>query len=426
MAIYGTPLTFGGGGGSNDTLPPLLDGFQAVRREGAVVLSAEKLENRRAKDLAGAIWVYGDHEPKNVNDGTKIELTRTEIVGADGKVQKEITDWDSSKDFYARQFTYNAKKHYQTSMAGAVAFLSRPTLRIGDLPSKSVVRLGRYGGNELTWWTTKDVKLDQYLVLSLESASIADFKGIEFDNKEPNNQDTIRQSNGNNNYVLSNTHQWLNSAGVANNWYVAQHSADAEPTFANKAGFLNQWNDKEKSVLLNKEWSVKNPDLDGGGISKFYAKVVLPSATELAIKADTEGTPLDVFNSDSDRIVADSYYYSRSPVVTHSSNVYAVADNGKVFNQPAISFGVQKSTIRPIVNISPDTPVYEQPNEDGSYNICLTSPDDFESASSKVYVYSDTAPTNKSLMWIQKGSNVLYVHNGTNWMPITGVYGGTT
>lgn len=342
----------------------------------------------------------------------------------DPKVKKEITGWDTSKDLYARQFTYNAKKHYQTSMDGAVAFLSRPTLRIGDLPSKSVVRLGRYEGNELTWWTTKDVKLDQYLVLSLESASISDFKGIEFDNKEPSNQDLSRQAYGNNNYVLSNTHQWLNSANAANAWYIAQHPADAEPTFANKAGFLNQWNDKEKSVLVNKEWSVKKPNLDGGGISKFYAKVVLPSATELAIKADTEGTPLDVFNSDSDRIVANSYYYSRSPVVDHPANVYAVSDNGKVFNQPAISRGTQKPTVRPIVSISPDTPVYEQPNEDGSYNICLTSPDDFESASSKVYVYSDTAPTNKSLMWIQKGSNVLYVHNGTNWMPITGVYGG--
>lgn len=342
----------------------------------------------------------------------------------DPKVKKEITGWDTSKDFYARQFTYNAKKHYQTSMDGAVAFLSRPTLRIGDLPSKSVVRLGRYEGNELTWWTTKDVKLDQYLVLSLESASISDFKGIEFDNKEPSNQDLSRQAYGNNNYVLSNTHQWLNSANAANAWYIAQHPADAEPTFANKAGFLNQWNDKEKSVLVNKEWSVKKPNLDDGGISKFYAKVVLPSATELAIKADTEGTPLDVFNSDSDRIVANSYYYSRSPVVDHPANVYAVSDNGKVFNQPAISRGTQKPTVRPIVSISPDTPVYEQPNEDGSYNICFTSPDDFENTSSKVYVYSDTAPTNKSLMWIQKGSNVLYVHNGTNWMPITGVYGG--
>lgn len=393
-------------------------------KQTSIVLSADKMPVSRANALAGAVWVYGEHEPKNVNDGTKIELTRDEIVGESGNVQKEITEWDTSKDLYARQFTYNAKKHYQTSMAGAVAFLSRPTLRIGDLPSKSVVRLGRYEGNELTWWTTKDVKLDQYLILSLESASISDFKGIEFDNKEPSNQDTTRQAYGNNNYVLSNTHQWLNSAGVANAWYIAQHSADAEPTFANKAGFLNQWNDKEKSVLVNKEWSVKKPNLDGGGISKFYAKVVLPSATELAIKADTEGTPLDVFNSDSDRIVANSYYYSRSPVVDNPVNVYAVSDNGKVFNQPAFSRGTQKPTVRPIVSISPDTPVYEQPNEDGSYNICLTSPDDFESASSKVYVYSDTAPTNKSLMWIQKGSNVLYVHNGTNWMPITGVYGG--
>lgn len=94
--IYGSPLWLSSGGGSNDTLPPLLDGFQAVRREGAVVLSAEKLENRRAKDLAGAIWVYGDHEPKNVNDGTKIELTREEIIRADGRPHITLADIPAS------------------------------------------------------------------------------------------------------------------------------------------------------------------------------------------------------------------------------------------------------------------------------------------------------------------------------------------
>ena len=97
--------------------------FMFEKQAGGIILSADKMEESRATALAGAVWVYGDHIPQNKNDGTKIELTREEIVGESGNVQKEITGWDSSKEFYARQFTYNAKKHYQTSMEGAVASL---------------------------------------------------------------------------------------------------------------------------------------------------------------------------------------------------------------------------------------------------------------------------------------------------------------
>lgn len=41
------------------------------------------MEESRAKDLAGAVWVYGEHEPKNVNDGTKIELNRNDVVSSE-------------------------------------------------------------------------------------------------------------------------------------------------------------------------------------------------------------------------------------------------------------------------------------------------------------------------------------------------------
>lgn len=56
--IYGSPLWLSGGGGMNDTLPPLLDNFKATRNEENITLSASKMEESRAKDLAGAVWVY--------------------------------------------------------------------------------------------------------------------------------------------------------------------------------------------------------------------------------------------------------------------------------------------------------------------------------------------------------------------------------
>ena len=86
--IYGTPLMMGGGGGANKDLPPLLDNFKArvteIEEESTntinIELSANRMEESRANELAGAVWVYGDHEPTSVNDGTKIQLSREEIV----------------------------------------------------------------------------------------------------------------------------------------------------------------------------------------------------------------------------------------------------------------------------------------------------------------------------------------------------------
>ena len=94
--IYGSPLWLSGGGGMNDTLPPLLDNFKATRNEGNITLSASKMEESRAKELAGAVWVYSDHVPKNVNDGTKIQLTREEITRPDGEMYLTLNDVPAS------------------------------------------------------------------------------------------------------------------------------------------------------------------------------------------------------------------------------------------------------------------------------------------------------------------------------------------
>lgn len=51
--------------------------------DGIITIAADKMEESRANELAGAVWVYGDHIPKNVNDGTKIQLTREEIIRPD-------------------------------------------------------------------------------------------------------------------------------------------------------------------------------------------------------------------------------------------------------------------------------------------------------------------------------------------------------
>ena len=70
--IYGSPLFLSGSGGANKDLPPLLDNFKArvvvddeaenlPSNDTNIELSANKMEASRANELAGAVWVYGDH-----------------------------------------------------------------------------------------------------------------------------------------------------------------------------------------------------------------------------------------------------------------------------------------------------------------------------------------------------------------------------
>lgn len=64
--------------------------------DGIITIAADKMEESRAKELAGAVWVYGDHIPKNVNDGTKIQLTREEITRPDGEPYITLNDVPAS------------------------------------------------------------------------------------------------------------------------------------------------------------------------------------------------------------------------------------------------------------------------------------------------------------------------------------------
>lgn len=104
------------------------DGCYTIGADG-VELSADKILESRANELAGAVWVYGDHEPESVNDGTKIQLSREEIVdsgstGTESQTVSKTIQWNNEANFFARQFTYNSKKQYQTMLEGAIATIT--------------------------------------------------------------------------------------------------------------------------------------------------------------------------------------------------------------------------------------------------------------------------------------------------------------
>lgn len=445
--IYGTPIMAGGAGGANKDLPPLLDNFKAFKGGGTsenphITIQADKMATSRANELAGAVWVYADHEPTSVNDGTKIQLTREEVVTSDGGEAQTVTktvEWNNEADFFARQFTYNSKKQYQTMLEGAIATLvligvpdpvtelaeqhsgssitltwKNPTsdelydhtvvvyktdafptaiddgtqgysgtdetatlsglelgstyyiavftvsayglygepqtvqveipagLLISSLASGTKVKLGKWKNTDLQWKVARDTS-DQSIRLVLEPTSVSLLGNKMYDNKEPSNSDSNRRNNGNNRYIYSNIHQWLN-ATKASGWYTAQHSADAAPAYSSSPGFLSGWSENHVNALDKATLTTSRSRVDGGGTETFVARVALISTTELGLQSGTGGGRLDIFNSDGDRSTG-TYYWTRTPYPSNSNGAYPVTSAGDL-NYDGLVFGAHG--VRPL------------------------------------------------------------------------------
>lgn len=443
--IYGTPIMAGGSGGANKDLPPLSDNFKAFKSGGTsenpqITIQADKMATSRANELAGAVWVYADHEPTSVNDGTKIQLTREEVVTSDGGEAQTVTktvEWNIESNFFARQFTYNSKKQYQTMLEGAIATITlvgvpepvselaethsgssitltwkNPTLDelydhtvvvyktdafptaiddgtqgysgtdetatlselelgstyyiavftvsayglygepqtvqveipavqlLSSLASGTKVKLGKWNNNDLQWKIARDTS-DQSIRLVLEPTSVSLLGNMQYDAPEPSNSDGSRKRYGNNRYIYSNIHQWLN-ATKATGWYVAQHSADATPAYSSSPGFLNGWSENHIAVLDRATLTTSRTNIDGGGTETFVARVALISTTELGLQSGTGGGRLDIFNSDGDRSTGASYW-TRTPHPSNSHVAHQVTSVGTLNNVNGVysAYGVR-------------------------------------------------------------------------------------
>ncbi len=285
---------------------------------------------------------------------------------------KVTVTYPKNKNFYARQFTYNPKKQYQTMLEGAIAYIMQPTMKVGDLPSKSTVKLGRYGENELTWWTTKGTENNsdsQCLIFTPQSAKTAPFNSMMYDAPEPKNPEPLRDRGGNNNYGLSNVHQWLNSDKSANTWYSATHEYDTPPDYANKNGFLYDWTDQEKSILLNSTWYGTESTADSGTEVTYRAKVVLPSTRNFGGSSSELDYKLEIFSSNSsDKIISGGTQWTRTPFHNNGYSVMSIDEQGNFINTTVCK---DPYIVRPLVNISPDTLVYAEPDENGVYSFCF-------------------------------------------------------
>ena len=271
----------------------------------------------------------------------------------------------------------------------ALNFTAKASKTIADLPSKTKVKLGKYGSKDLIWLTTKNNAQEQFLILSPESTAVSPFAGMMLDNAEPTNPNSARKKSGSNRYIQSNLHQWLNSDKAAGEWYTAQHEYDAPPDYANIRGFLYEWSDVEKVALMNRQWKVDKAKLDGSGSETFFAKVVIPSIVELGYTTYDSSEFLDIFKTDDDRVCNDKNWWLRSPYTDYDDTNVLVYQYGSKYQYPVI----QKHLVRPLVNIDPYTPVSESPDSDGCYTLILSQPIDPNAIVTKAVTWD----TNKNL-----------------------------
>lgn len=273
--------------------------------------------------------------------------------------------WDKKKEFYARQFTYNSKKQYQTMLEGATAYL--PIMPDGQelskLQSKSKIKLGKWNNTVLKWIVCRDTS-DNQVRLILDGSSYNVLGEKQFDAPEPSNSNSDRRSYGNNRYIYSNLHQWLNSNKPANQWYTSQHGADAPPNYANQNGFLNQWTEKEIKSLELANWTVTKSSVDGSGSETFRSRVTLASTTELGLESGTGGGRLDIMNSNGDRGLG-NFYWCRTPHLSFADSVRGVNGVGSLyFERASYAFGV-RPLCKPLSNIL----VSLEPDSEGCYTI---------------------------------------------------------
>ena len=178
-----------------------------------------------------------------------------------------------------------------------------------------------------------------------------------FDNREPENSNSNRQSYGNNRYKDSNIRLWLNSNGAAGSWWTAQHDADTAPDYAaTMAGFMNGFDDAFLDVIGETKIKViKNGKTDSGECEELVDKFYLPSKTEVGLGTDNpieEGVLFPYFSSNLLRIKSrggDSAYFwwLRTQRSSSSSTVWCVDSSGNMETE----FVYNAVGVAPVCNI---------------------------------------------------------------------------
>lgn len=313
-------------------------------------------------------------------------LTVAELAQAIVKASKEEEQQQSFEGVPTPQI-FDQVKAAITELELRYKPIPEGLVRLNSLPigSKVVDPNTKYYGEPITWLVAaKDHYLDNSTTLLAQN--ILTFKA--FDAKEPTNSNERQADYGNNDYYLSNIHQWLNAKGA--NWFAATHEHDASPVEENvyrnaysaEGGFLTNFSEAFLESLV--EVSVPTYHLRNDSIN-FEAGVFLLSRTEVGLGEENgraEGKLLELFkeeqfrkafptkvctekDSEGDHTETD-WWWLRTPVASSSRGARGVDSSGALNGSSAYygSIGV-----RPALNLLSSIAVKAVPNENGEHEI---------------------------------------------------------
>lgn len=215
-----------------------------------------------------------------------------------------------------------------------------------------------------------------------------------FDAKEPTNTNSLRKTDGNNDYVLSNIRQWANSDAPAGQWYAAQHTYDAPPSTANvyggynaydtEPGFLSEFTEREKALLLDTKRLVAPFPANQ---VQCTDKVWLPTYTEYGFGTfSLDGTKLALYSTAASRVknaTSQCMAHNKYPNAPSSPAYYYNATPHSYTGYPQMIYGTQQGNVMdfnayysnfgfvPAINIPLNTAFSTTPDAEGCYAVIL-------------------------------------------------------
>ena len=263
------------------------------------------------------------------------------------------TGVQKGKVYYYRIFPRNNKNQYQSLEDGAVAMVdykdrTGQTL-LGDLPLGSKIKFGQWNGSDFFWEVvdTQD-KASGFVTVAAEQ----NLGNRMFDAPETNNPITNRKSQGNNRWAYSAVRQLLNSEGDTDTWWTAQHEYDVAPSYASQIpGFLKDFTEYEKGIIVTKTNRCVLDTNDGGGSETVQDKVWLPSSYAMGLEffqpLEDDHT-YEAYTSNSERAYQSNWWLRTINGTSSASSVRVVSSGGSLYSYAAGNSGA----VRPFCLLS--------------------------------------------------------------------------
>ena len=250
------------------------------------------------------------------------------------------TGVQKGKVYYYRIFPRNAKNQYQSTEDGAVVMVdykdrTGQTL-IQDLPLGTKIKFGQWNGSDYFWEIvdTQD-KNSGYVTMAADQ----NLGNRQFDAPETNNPITNRKSQGNNRWAYSAVRQLLNSGGDTDAWWTAQHEYDVAPSYASQVpGFLKDFTEYEKGIIVTKTNRCVLDTNDGGGLETVQDKVWLPSSYAMGLEIFQpleDDHTYEAYTSNSERAYQSNYWLRTINGTSSASSVRVVNSFGSLSNDTA-------------------------------------------------------------------------------------------